>query len=108
MAAPAVSREAGDGLLVFARVTPKAPRDGIDGIWRGDDGRQAVKVRVRAAPEKGAANKAVATVLARALGRPKSAGEVVAGPKDRMKTVLIRGDTKALQAALGRLLADSP
>lgn len=105
MGDPAPCRPADDGLLVFVRVTPKAAGDRIDGLWHGDDGRMAVKIRVRAAPEKGAANKAVATFVAKALGRAKSDAAVVAGGKDRLKTLLVRGDTAALRTALDALVA---
>lgn len=58
----------GDGLDVCLRVTPRGGRDAIVGIETLSDGRQVVKVRVRAVPEEGAANDAVRRLLAKALG----------------------------------------
>lgn len=62
-----------------------------------DAGRTYLKVRVRAVPEKGKANKAVEVVLAKALGLPKSAVRVVTGETSRIKGVDI--DTEPGSAA---------
>ena len=62
-----------------------------------DAGRTYLKVRVRAVPEKGKANKTVEVVLAKALGLPKSAVRVVTGETSRIKGVDI--DTEPGSAA---------
>ena len=67
-------------------VQPGSSRDRIAGR-HGD----AVKVAVSAPPEKGKANKAVAAVLAKALGLRKSAVRVVSGMTARDKMVEIDG-----------------
>ncbi|MDI3260499.1 MAG: DUF167 domain-containing protein, partial [Sinobacteraceae bacterium] len=59
---------------VRLRVSPGSPRDAISG-WRGD----ALKLSVRAAPERGRANEAVESLLAQALALPRGAVKVVAG-----------------------------
>lgn len=55
------------------------------------DGRSHLKIRVRAIPDKGAANAAVVKLLAKALGVSKSALELVSGHTARVKTVRVCG-----------------
>ncbi len=79
------------------RMQPRASRSGIDGI-HGD----ALKVRVQAPPVDGAANAALVTVLAEALGVREGAVQVVAGLASRIKVVEVLGVTRAeVLAALG-------
>jgi uncharacterized protein (TIGR00251 family) len=70
------------------RVTPRAGRNAIAG-WR--DG--VVGVRVTAPPVEGEANRAVAALLARALGLRPTAVTVVQGRRGRDKVVRIQGMT---------------
>lgn len=86
---PAWLRAVDDRVLVEIRLTPKAARDAIGGTVTGGDGKDFLAARVRAVPEKGKANKALETLLARALGVPKSTVSVVGGATSRMKTVAI-------------------
>lgn len=67
-------------------VQPGASRSRVAGM-RGD----AVKVAVSAPPEKGRANKAVESLLARALGVRRSSVRVVSGHTSRLKVVEIEG-----------------
>ena len=89
------------------RVTPRGGRDGIDGIETLADGRRVLKVRVRAAPEEGAANEAARRVLANALRCPASAVSLAAGARVRVKLFRIAGDPAGLEAALAGLVAES-
>lgn len=73
------------------RVQPGASADRVEGRGTDDAGRVFVKVRVRARPEDGAANAAVEAVVAKALGLPKSAVNVVTGGKTRLKGLDIEG-----------------
>lgn len=91
------------GALLALRVTPNAGRDAIDGLEARADGRTALKLRVSAAPDKGRANDAVLTLLAKALGRPKSTLSVTRGTTARDKLVLVSGDPDALVPALAAL-----
>ncbi|PYG03874.1 MULTISPECIES: DUF167 domain-containing protein [unclassified Thioalkalivibrio] len=68
------------------RVSPGAREDAVVG-WMGE----ALKLRVRAAPEKGRANRAVERLLAAELGLPAGSLRVVAGQTGRDKTVEIDG-----------------
>ena len=76
-------------MRIAVRVTPNASADRIEG--RGEDaaGRSFLKVRVRAVPENGKANLAVAKTLAKALGLAKSSVQVVTGHTARIKGVEI-------------------
>ena len=87
------------GALVLAvRLTPKAGRDAIGDIVVLADGREAVRVHVRAIPSEGEANRALIALLAKTFRVPKSGIEIVAGESARLKQVRIAGDPSALAA----------
>jgi hypothetical protein len=88
------------GLLVMVRATPRSGRDAIEGVERRADGTVALKARVRAAPEEGAANEALGRLLARAASVPASAVTIVRGATSRQKSFQISGDASAIAAAL--------
>ena len=52
-------RADGDETLLTVRVTPKSSRDAVESVESDASGQLFLKVRVRALPDKGAANKAV-------------------------------------------------
>lgn len=81
------------------RLTPAGGADRIDGAARDDKGAY-LKVRVRAAPEKGEANAALEAMLAKALGVAKTKVSVARGTTSRMKIVEIEGVSEADVAAL--------
>lgn len=83
------------------RATPRADRDAVDGVEALSDGSAVLRVRVRAAPDKGAANEAVRAALAVASGRPRSAVALQAGATSRIKVFAIDGDPAAIAARLG-------
>ncbi|MFZ2103050.1 MAG: DUF167 family protein [Oricola sp.] len=85
-------RSGESGADLFVRVTPNASRNAIEGVEIRDDGQERLRLRVTAQPEKGKANKAVVVLLAKALGLPKSAFEVVSGDTARDKTIRIEAD----------------
>lgn len=101
MAGPLRLRE--DGIDLFVRLTPKSSADALEGPAEAADGSTHLKARVRAVPEKGAANAALEKLLAKALGVPASTVSVVAGGTARLKTVRVVGDAAALAEAAGRL-----
>lgn len=90
-------------LELRVRATPRSGRDGLEGLETGSDGRPVLKVRVRAAPENGAANEAVRHVLAKALSLPPSAVSLTRGAGARMKTFLVDGDAAGHAATLDRI-----
>ena len=71
-------------------VTPKAGTDAVDGWQEADAGRE-LRVRVRAVPDEGKANKAVCAVIAKFIRVPKTAVTVEAGTTSRHKRLRIEG-----------------
>ena len=94
-----------DGLRLRIRLTPKASRDAVGRLERLADGTEVLIVHVRAAPSEGAANAALARLVADVLGVAKSRVELVAGHTARVKTLKIDGDGSALATRLGTLAA---
>jgi uncharacterized protein YggU (UPF0235/DUF167 family) len=89
-------------LQIAVRVTPRGGRDSVDGWMRDDSGRLLLKVRVAAAAADGQANAAVLAVLAKALGRSKSALTLLSGQTARIKRIAVEGLSEAeLTAAFG-------
>ncbi len=89
-------RRRADGIDLIVRLTPKSASDALEGMEMAADGRCHVKARVRAVPEKGAANSALQKLVAKALGVPSSSVTVVAGGTARLKTLRITGDPAEL------------
>ncbi|WP_054310327.1 DUF167 family protein [Mesorhizobium sp. 1M-11] len=92
-----------DGIDLFVRLTPKAASDALDGVETTADGRSHLKARVRAVPEKGAANVALEKLVAKALGAPASSVAVVAGGTARLKTLRVSGDPAELARRVSSL-----
>jgi uncharacterized protein len=87
------------GVELRVRVTPKSSRNELAGLIDTADG-PALAIRVRAVPEDGAANKAVALAVAEWLGLPKSMVAVTAGTKSRIKSLTLTGDGVAISKLL--------
>jgi uncharacterized protein YggU (UPF0235/DUF167 family) len=73
--------------LLAVRVTPRSARPGLGGWRTGADGREELEVRVVQAPADGAANEAVAKLLAKALGVSRSEVAIISGLTSRNKRV---------------------
>jgi uncharacterized protein YggU (UPF0235/DUF167 family) len=82
------------------RLTPKASRNGLQGLAEDAAGGVALKVQVTAVPENGKANAALCKLLAKDLKLPRSAVTVVAGATDRRKILRIDGDPVDVAARL--------
>ena len=89
-----------DGLDLFVRLTPKSSADAIDGVQEATDGSVYLAARVRAVPDKGAANAALVRLLAERLDLPKRTIGVVAGSTSRLKTVRLTGDAAGIVKAV--------
>jgi hypothetical protein len=83
-------REEGGALVFAVRVAPRASRTAAGGEHGG-----ALKVRVAAPPVEGAANEELARFLAKALGVPARAVEVVSGRASKTKVVRVAGASAA-------------
>jgi len=71
--------------LRFAvRLTPRASRDGVDGVVDG-----VLRVRVTAAPVDGAANEGLLRILASELRVPRRDVRLVSGETARQKIVAV-------------------
>ena len=95
-----------DGVTLRVRVTPKSFRDEVLALT-GHGGELALKLRVRAVPEDGKANKAVTRLIAKWLGVPGSTVVLKSGARSRTKLLEIHGHCDELTAAIDRLLNDS-
>ncbi len=82
-----MTRSSPDGVVLRLRVQPRASRDEVVG-WREPG---VLALRVTAPPVEGEANRAVAAVLARALGVKPSAVSIVHGERGRDKLVRVAG-----------------
>jgi len=103
-AADAICRPVPTGIAIRVRLTPRSQRDAIEGLEETPEG-LALKARVRAIPESGAANSALERLIADWLGVPKSAVAVTAGGKSRLKTVTLTGNSETLRQHLAVKLA---
>lgn len=88
---PVPYRRTGAGVELFVRLKPGASSERIDGIYRPDAATTSLKVKVRAQPEKGKANKALIKLLAKTLGVAQSDLALTAGTTHRNKTLLVSG-----------------
>ncbi len=93
-----------DGLSFEVAVQPRSSRASIEGEYGG-----ALKIRLTAPPVEGSANKQCVELIAKALGVPKSAVEIVSGKRSKRKRVRIRhGDASAAEKKLTSMIAEAP
>ena len=85
----------GERLVFTIRVTPRASANAVSGERDG-----VLLVRVTAPPVQGKANDAVVTLLAKVLGTPRGAVQVVGGASARTKRVSV---PRGAEGALDRL-----
>ncbi len=78
-------KETKEGTLLLIHVQPKAKKNSIEGIdeWRG-----RLKVKIKAPPVDGKANKEVVRFLSKLLGAEV---EIAKGETSREKDLLVRG-----------------
>jgi uncharacterized protein YggU (UPF0235/DUF167 family) len=97
-------RRVAGGLEIALRVIPKSRSNEVTGLRGASDGPLSLALKVRALPDKGAANKAALDLLAEALGVPKSGISLLSGSTKRNKTVLVRGEPQQIEGLLKDLL----
>lgn len=100
-------RVADGGVLLAVRVTTRAGADAVEGLATSADGSVRLAVKVRAVADRGAANRAVTAVLAKALGVAGGAVSIASGAASRMKTVHVIGDPQRIAARLEMLMGAS-
>ena len=95
----------GGAVVIRFRLTPRGGRDAVDGLAATADG-PAFKARVRAVPEDGAANAALAALVADWLGVPARDVGLIAGHKSRVKSVSVRVDPARIEPVLVQHMED--
>ncbi len=87
--------ETPEGVVLNVRAQPRSSRSGLD-----DATDEYVKVRIRAAPVDGKANKELVETLSDAFGIPKSRIEFKGGETSKTKRILLRGVSAAAVRAV--------
>ncbi|MEI7932877.1 MAG: DUF167 domain-containing protein [Alphaproteobacteria bacterium] len=94
-------------MRLAVRLTPRASRNGLDGIVTGADGRPALKIRLAAPPVEGAANAALIAFLADALSLRKADIDIRSGETGRLKILQLSGEPPVLIGKLETWLASN-
>ncbi len=68
------------------KLSPRSSKNEISG-FEGD----ILRVRVKSPPVEGKANRDLVNLLAKRLGIPKGAVEIVSGHKSKLKTIRLKG-----------------
>ena len=90
----ALVEQARGGAVIRVRAKPNARREGVLGVVN-----EQLVVAVRTPPERGKANQAIVTIVARWLGIPKRSFEILSGASARDKRILVKGiDPPVLRA----------
>jgi len=92
-----------NGIRLAVRLTPRASRDGLDGIGADADGRPNLRIRLTAPPVEGAANQALIDFLSGILSVRKKDIVIRTGETGRLKILDIAGNPNALAACLDGL-----
>jgi uncharacterized protein (TIGR00251 family) len=93
------------GVRLALRLTPRASKNGVDGIVADADGRPLLKLRLVAPPVDGAANEALIAYLAKALSLRKADITIRSGETSRVKILHLAGDSAAILQKLDAWLA---
>ena len=93
------------GVRLTLRLTPRASRNGVDGIIQDAEGRPLLKLRLVAPPVEGAANEALIAYLAKALSLRKADITIRSGETSRVKILHLAGDSAEILRKLDAWLA---
>lgn len=86
-------KETREGIAFSVFIQPRSSKNMISGIYDG-----ALKIKLTAPPVGGAANKMCVSFLAKRLGVPKSAVEIISGFSSRKKRILVRSDPDSVES----------
>jgi uncharacterized protein YggU (UPF0235/DUF167 family) len=92
-------RKAKPGIEVNVRVIPRSSKDIVEGVDKTVQG-PVLRIRVRAVPDRGEANRSVERVVAVWLGVPPTSVAIAAGATSRRKRVAVAGDPEILDAKI--------
>ncbi|HKB95382.1 MAG TPA: DUF167 domain-containing protein [Rhizomicrobium sp.] len=95
------------GVQLALRLTPRASRNGVDGIVADAEGRPLLKLRLVAPPVEGAANDALIAFLAKTLSLRKADITIRSGETSRVKILHLAGDSAAILRKLDARLAQN-
>jgi uncharacterized protein (TIGR00251 family) len=84
------------GVRLALRLTPRASKNGVDGIVQDAEGRPLLKLRLVAPPVEGAANEALIAFLAKTLALRKADVTIRSGETSRVKILHLAGDSAAI------------
>jgi uncharacterized protein len=93
------------GVRLALRLTPRASKNGVDGIVTDAEGRPLLKLRLVAPPVDGAANEALIAFLAKTLSLKKADITIRSGEASRVKILHLAGDSGAILKKLDAWLA---
>jgi uncharacterized protein (TIGR00251 family) len=93
------------GVRLALRLTPRASRDGVEGIMQDPEGRPLLKLRLAAPPVEGAANKALIAFLGKTLSLRKADITIRSGETSRTKIVHLCGEPQMILQNLDAWLA---
>ena len=94
-----------DGVRLALRLTPRASRNGVDGIADDAEGRPVLRLRLVAPPVEGAANKALIAFLAKTLSLRKADITIRYRETSRVKILHLTGASAAILHKLDNWLA---
>jgi len=99
-------RRDGDDLLVAIRLSPRAAREKIGGVWTDADGKPWLQASVTAPPDRGRANAALIALLAARLKIAPSSIFLETGDVSRLKRLRILDCTPAIAQALETIASE--
>ncbi|MEY4708598.1 MAG: hypothetical protein RJB58_2321 [Pseudomonadota bacterium] len=93
-----------DGVRLALRLTPRASRNGVDGVAEDAEGRPVLRLRLIAPPVEGAANKALIAFLSKTLSLRKADITICSGETSRVKILHLAGDSATILRKLDNWL----
>ena len=96
-------RRDGADLILALRLTPKAARERVGGLFTDSQGQNWLQASVTAPPDKGKANAALIALLAKALRRPVSTILLETGDANRLKRLRLLDCTPATETMVRQI-----